>query len=256
MTAVLLDLEGTLFANGRALPGAADAVRALRDAGTSLRFLTNIDSRPPSAVAAELAGYGVDVSPGELFSPVTAALVLFGGLPTARVLPVVSAALAAELTGIDLAAPHTHVLVGDCRDVLDYPLLDRAFRAVRAGAELVALQRGRYFRRDDGDHVDTGAIVAGLEYAAGVTARVLGKPSPDFFVLAASSLGVAVTDCLVVGDDATTDIAGARAAGARAVQVRTGKFADQHAAGLTGGASATIDSVRELPALLAAGVGA
>ncbi|HEY5249925.1 MAG TPA: HAD hydrolase-like protein [Dermatophilaceae bacterium] len=56
---------------------------------------------------------------------------------------------------------------------------------------------------------------------------------------------------MVVGDDATTDIAGGRDAGARTVQVRTGKYADQHAEGITGSADVTIDTVADLPALLA-----
>jgi HAD superfamily hydrolase (TIGR01458 family) len=251
--AVLLDLEGTLFDRGEALPGAAEAVRELRKAGAPLRFLTNIDSRPPAAVADQLAGYGVELDPGELFTPVSAAHVLLAGLPDARVLPLVSAALRPEFAGLTQEPPYTHVLVGDCRDVLDYPALDGAFRALREGADLLASQRGRYFRRADGDHIDTGAVVAGLEYAAGTTARVLGKPSADFFALAARSLGVGAADCVVVGDDATTDIDGGHAAGARTVQVRTGKYAAQHAEGLTGRAGATIDSVRDLPALLAAG---
>jgi HAD superfamily hydrolase (TIGR01458 family) len=243
--AVLLDLEGTLFAHERVLPGAVDAVTALRDKEIGIRFLTNIDSRPPAAIIEQLAGYGLRLSVDELFTPVTAARLLFGELPSARVLGMLSTALRDEFAGLDATPPYTHVLIGDCRDVLDYPLLDKAFRAIRAGAELVALQRGRYFRRDDGDHVDTGAVVAGLEYAAGVTARVLGKPSVDFFALAAKSLGAAIADCYVVGDDATTDIAGGRAAGAHTVQVRTGKYADQ-----PGDADFTIDSVADLPGLL------
>jgi HAD superfamily hydrolase (TIGR01458 family) len=139
------------------------------------------------------------------------------------------------------------VVVGDVREVLDYPLLDAAFRAVRAGAQLIALQRGRYFKRDDGDHIDTGAVVAALEYAAGVEARVVGKPSVDFFAGAAASAGVPLSDCLVVGDDATTDVAGGRAAGARTVQVRTGKYADQVQEGLPVEADAVVDSVVQLP---------
>jgi HAD superfamily hydrolase (TIGR01458 family) len=253
MPAVLLDLEGTLFAKGEALPGAADAVRTLRERGFGVRFLTNIDSRPPAAVAAELAGLGVDVPVEDLFTPVSAARELFAGLPKAVVLPLVSTGLRAEFAHVAAEGDHTHVLVGDCRDVLDYAALDGAFRALRAGAELVALQRGRYFRRDDGDHVDTGAVVAGLEYAAGVQARVLGKPSPDFFALAARSLGLAVADCVVVGDDATTDIAGGLAAGARTVQVRTGKYPAQYAEGLAAQADSVIDSIADLPALLTGG---
>jgi HAD superfamily hydrolase (TIGR01458 family) len=248
---VLLDLEGTLFANGQALPGAAAAVGALRERGLGLRFVTNIDSLAPATVASKLVGCGLAVPVGELFTPVSAACAFFAAAPGARVLTLLSTALRGEFTHLEGAAPHTHVLVGDCRDVLDYAVLDAAFRALRTGAVLVALQRGRYFRREDGDHLDTGGVVAGLEYSAGVQARVLGKPSTDFFELAARSLGLSLPECVVVGDDATTDIAGGRAAGARTVQVRTGKYADQLAEGLTGSAAdATIDSVADLPALL------
>jgi len=270
---VLLDLEGTLFEKGEALPGAAAAVAALREQGLGVRFLTNIDSLSPAEVAAKLDGCGLDVPFGDLFTPVTAARAFFAAAPGARVLTLLSTALKDEFSrfegsgpqdGTDLGgkgaagamregtARHTHVLVGDCRDALTYAALDGAFRALRAGAELVALQRGRYFRREDGDHLDTGAVVAGLEYSSGVRARVLGKPSTDFFELAARSLGLPVGWCVVVGDDASTDIEGGREAGARTVQVRTGKYADQHSEGLTGSADATIDSIADLPALLAA----
>jgi ribonucleotide monophosphatase NagD (HAD superfamily) len=46
--AVLVDLEGTLFANGGALPGAAAAVAVLREQGRGIRFLANIDSQSPA----------------------------------------------------------------------------------------------------------------------------------------------------------------------------------------------------------------
>lgn len=44
--AVLVDLEGTLFANGGALPAAAVAV--LREQGRGIRFLAYIDSQSPA----------------------------------------------------------------------------------------------------------------------------------------------------------------------------------------------------------------
>ncbi|MGW4894280.1 HAD-IIA family hydrolase [Kitasatospora sp. NPDC004240] len=249
--AVLLDLEGTLYARGRVIEGAAAAVEELRGLGVGLRFLTNTDSKPAAVIREELAGYGLAVPAEELFTPVVAAQQLLAAAPGARAYPLVSKALLGELPGLAQEPPYTHVLIGDCRDVLDYPALDGAFRAVRDGAELLALQRGRYFKRADGDHLDTGAVVAAVEYAAGATARVLGKPATDFFELAARSLGVPVGACLVVGDDASTDVAGGEAAGLRTVQVRTGKYADQRAEGLTGRADHEIDSVAALPALVA-----
>jgi HAD superfamily hydrolase (TIGR01458 family) len=248
--AVLLDLEGTLYANGRPLDGAAAALQALREQRLPLRFLTNIDSRPPEEIAAELSSLGLGILTADLFTPVSAARTVIEAATDARVHALLSTSLLPAIPHVVDEPPYTHVLIGDSRDVLDYPHLDAAFRAVREGAELLALQRGRYFKRADGDHIDTGAIVAGLEYATGVAARVLGKPARDFFALAAASLGVELEQCLVVGDDATTDITGGRAAGALTAQVRTGKYADQAAEGLTGQAHLTLDSIADLPAAL------
>lgn len=250
LRAALLDLEGTLYANERVIEGAAAAIGALREQGVALRFLTNTDSRTTAQIHARLIGYGLPVRPEELFTPVVAARHLLTA-PGVRTYALVSRALRDGVPGLVSEPPYTHVLIGDCRDVLDYPALDGAFRAVRDGAELLALQRGRYFKRADGDHLDTGAVVAAVEYAAGTTARVLGKPAVDFFALAVRSLGVSADECLVVGDDASTDVAGGNAAGLRTVQVRTGKYADQHAEGLTGSATHTCESVAELPDLIA-----
>lgn len=250
--AVLLDLEGTVFAHGRPIEGAAAAIETLRARGLAVRFLTNIDSRTPDAIAAELSGLGLPVEAGDVFTPLSAAAAAIRAEDGARVHALLSPALLPVVPSLAAGAPYTHVLVGDCRDVLDYPRLDAAFRALRDGARLLALQRGRYFKREDGDHVDTGAVVAGLEYAAGTTATVLGKPSADFFSLAAGDAGAGLAECAVVGDDATTDIRGGRAAGAVTVQVRTGKFADQDAEGLTGDAHLTVDSIADLPSVIPA----
>ncbi|MDM4721525.1 HAD-IA family hydrolase [Micromonospora sp. WMMA1363] len=247
--AVLLDLEGTLYTNEQVLDGAVEAVAELRKLGLGVRFLTNTDSKPADRIRGELAGYGLTVAAAELFTPVVAAERLLTAAG-ARTCALLSKELLELMPTVVAEGPHTHVLIGDCRETLDYAMLDEAFRAVRGGAELLALQRGRYFKRADGDHIDTGAVVAAIEYSSGVTARVLGKPAADFFRLAAASLGVDAAECVVVGDDATTDVAGGRAAGLRTVQVRTGKFADQRAEGRTGDADHEVHSVAGVPALL------
>ena len=250
--AVLLDLEGTLYAQGQLIPGASEAIAALRRSGMTIRFLTNIESRPAPAICQELAAIGLDVPIDELFTPLIAAATLFSHLGNAVVLPLVAAPVRASLGPLGEGQPPTHVLVGDCREILSYEVLDQAFRAIRDGAELLALQRGRYFLRPDGEHIDTGAIVAALEYAAGAQARVLGKPSRDFFDLAARSAGVTPAECVVVGDDATTDIDGGIAVGATTVQVRTGKFERQLAEDIRSCADITVDSIADLPPILGA----
>ncbi|KUL31031.1 HAD-IIA family hydrolase [Actinoplanes awajinensis] len=246
---VLLDLDGTLIERGQPVPGAARAVVELRRAGHTVRIFTNTDSQSEATLVDRIRGLGIPVALGEIFTPVIAAREILAATPGSRVLVLADRAVRDELAAHRSpdAGPPTHVVVGDCRETLSYPALDAAFRAVRAGAELLALQRGRYFRAADGDHVDTGAIVAAIEFAAGKPARVLGKPSQDFLRLAAQS---APADLLwVVGDDGTTDIPMAITAGATSVQVRTGKYLDQQATGALPRPTHTINSIADLPAL-------
>lgn len=102
--------------------------------------------------------------------------------------------------------------------------MNELFRAVMGGAEIVACHRGRYFETEEGLRLDVGAFVAGLEYATGRAATIVGKPSVPFFRLAAESLGVPVEEIVMVGDDIDSDVGGAQAAGIRGVLVQTGKY--------------------------------
>jgi HAD superfamily hydrolase (TIGR01458 family) len=255
---ILCDLDGTIYASGGTVDGAAEAISRLRERGCVIRFLTNTDSRPEASVVSDLHARGIDVRADELFTPVTAARRHLAAAGSAvNVLPVVSGVLRATFAPFVRPGDHpvTHVIVGDARDTLSYPLLDAAFRALQAGAELVALQRGRYAKRADGDHLDTGAIVAALEYASGSTAVLLGKPSQDFLRLAAESAGADPHEVWIVGDDATTDIAMGNAARATTVQVRTGKYPDQAVERTTIRAAYEIDTIASLPELVAAASG-
>jgi putative hydrolase of the HAD superfamily len=76
------------------------------------------------------------------------------------------------------------------------------------------------------------------------------KPDPRVFQTTLSALGVGAAEAVHVGDDPVADVAGAKRAGLRAVYVRRKVGAPEVAA-----ADATIGSLRELPAVLAAWAG-
>lgn len=250
---VLLDLDGTLYVGSQVVPGAPEAVRWLRDQGLTVRFTTNTDSVTPSALADRLTRYGFAASEGELVTPVAVAVRLFASAAAARVLavaaPDVRELLAGSLAGP--GEPATHVLVADPSFGAAYEDLDGAFRAVRDGAELVATQVNRVAVRDDGEHLDTGGWVRLLEYATGTTARVLGKPSPEFLTAPLDAIGRGPATALVVGDDLAADVGGARAVGAAAVLVRSGK-GGRPQPGAEAEPDAVVDSVADLPGLLGA----
>jgi HAD superfamily hydrolase (TIGR01458 family) len=226
----LLDLDGTVYVGTRPLPGVVEAVARLRGLGVAVRFVTNTDSVTPNALVDRLHGMGIPVTAAEVLTPVVLARQLLRELPAPKLLAVASPGIR-DLLAEFLAGPGeqpTHVLICDPSYGATYAELDAAFRGVRAGAELLATQVARIARRDDGEHLDTGGFVRLLEYATGRQARVLGKPSADFFHLALDAAGVRAEHAVMVGDDRSADIAGAHHAGIRAVLVRTGKSADLH----------------------------
>jgi len=252
---VLCDLVGTVYTSEGLIPGALDAIDRLRSQGHLLRFITNTDSKSTTNLLNDVTGKGVQVGPDELFTPVTAATALISAEPDARVLAMTTDEVAGQLAGAlnmvdDLSA--THVVVGDVRPRLDYDLLNLAYGALAGGAELVALQREPYFLSGGRRHLDTGAIVAALEFASGKQATVVGKPNPMFVTLALRSSGVTVesSNVWMIGDDRFSDVGVGRAAGINTVLVRTGKYADQaHLAGATE-PDHIIDSLAVFPDLL------
>jgi phospholysine phosphohistidine inorganic pyrophosphate phosphatase len=235
-SAYLIDLDGTLYAEGSAIPGAVDALVRLRSAGVPYRLVTNTTSRSRAMLVDRLREYGFAVEPTELFTaPIAGAgLARETGYRTAA--PFLPAAALADLDGVDLAGGTSGrpppagwhadvVLVGDLGSRWSHELMQEAFEHLMAGAALVALSRDRYWLKDGRLTLDAGPFVVGLEYASGKTAEVAGKPSARFFKAALATLGDPPPgQVAMVGDDLWSDVAGAQAAGLRGWLVRTGKF--------------------------------
>jgi phospholysine phosphohistidine inorganic pyrophosphate phosphatase len=171
---------------------------------------------------------GIAVEPHEVWTAPLAAARLARDAGHRRALALLPAAAWVDLEGLELVASEPDaVLVGDLASAWSYDVLQQAFAALQAGAELVACSRDRYYRKDDRLVLDAGPFVAALEYATRREALVAGKPSASFFHAAAESLGlgdVPSSSIVMVGDDLWSDVEGAQRAGYAAWAVATGKF--------------------------------
>ena len=228
----LIDLEGVLYQDGAALPGARNAITDLKARGLSLRFLTNTTTGPRRAIVERLTGMGLDVDAADVFTPPIAAHRALKAKGAKRVHLAAVPALAEDFADFDLVegtpdARPDAVVLGDLYKGFTWERLNTLFRMVRAGAELIALHKNRVSRRDGVIALDLGPFVAAIEYAAHTDALVVGKPAAAFFDLALADMGLAAEAVVMVGDDIESDIGGAKAAGLRAVQVRTGKYSSR-----------------------------
>lgn len=239
--AYLLDLDGTLYAGGSAVPGAPETLRWLRRERVPFRLVTNTTSRSRAMIVERMGGYGFAVEPREIFTATLAGAGLARRAGFRVVTPFLPPPALTDLGDLELvggtadvpgaartAGGPQAVILGDLGERWTYGLLQEAFELVMAGASIIALSRDRYWQRGEGLALDAGPFVAALEYATGTSATLAGKPSPAFYAAALADLGCSVPEAVaMVGDDLWSDVQGAQRAGLQGWLVRTGKYREE-----------------------------
>jgi HAD superfamily hydrolase (TIGR01458 family) len=228
---ILADMDGVWFVDNEAIPGAVKALARIRERGIPLRIISNTTRKTREQLAAKMTGLGMPVDPGEVISTprVAAQWLRSHGVRTARLL--ITEDIRDEFAGIE-SSPHPEaIVIADIGNAWSYDLMSELFHQVMDGARIVALHRGRYWQVADGLKLDIGAFVVGLEYATGVSATVIGKPSPEMFEAAMRDMNLSPADVVMIGDDVRQDVGGAQAAGIRGVLVKTGKYRPDLTAG-------------------------
>ncbi len=219
---LLFDIGGVLYVGERVIEGAVDTIGMLQK-HYPMRFLTNTTRRTPETMLRKLGGMGFHVQKEELFTALDATreYVMSHQGSVYTVLTDEAEKFFANLH----SEKADFVVVGDAYMNFDYPRLNGAFRRLHEGAKLIAAAKNRYFKDEDGElSMDAGGFIAALEFAADTEAKLIGKPSREFFHLAVASMGLKPDEVLMVGDDIESDIKGAMDAGLRAALVKTGKF--------------------------------
>ncbi|MHB8234965.1 MAG: TIGR01458 family HAD-type hydrolase [Solirubrobacteraceae bacterium] len=248
---ILLDIDGVLYVGDEPIAGAHDALAELRELGAGMRLVTNTTSRSRRQVCEHLGELGFEVPVEEVLTPAAMALSHCDERGFESVELIVSDGLREDLAQFDGSGGGDTVdavILGDVGERFDSELLNHAFRLIMDGAELVALQHNRYWRRADGLALDVGAYAAALEYATRREAVVVGKPAEAFFQAAIVDMGLDAG--VMIGDDVEADVGGAMAAGLPGILVRTGKYR-QDALPPEVTPTAVADSIADVPALLA-----
>lgn len=225
--ALLLDLDGTVWAGDTAIPHAVDAITAAQQEGVAAAFITNNASKAPEDVAQKLRGIGLDGQSDDVMTSAQAAVqlaaqhaepgsaILVVGAPS--FVDLVREAGFVPVTSADdnpVAVLHGHSPDNGWRQ------LSEAALAIQRGATYIASNLDSTLPMDRGFMVGNGSMVAAVTNATGVTPQAAGKPGPAMFELAKKNLGA--DRPLVVGDRLDTDIAGGVAAGMDTLHVLTG----------------------------------
>ena len=230
--AVVLDVDGTLVHRaGDAVhvqPGAREVLARIRASGRRLAIFTNGSHESPAWFAEGLRAAGLDIADEEMLTPLRSvqAYLRLGRLEG----PVLAFATDParqflEAEGMSLASddgPVDAVFVAHA-DTVDFALLERAARAIIAGARLLTASYAPAYAAADGPILSRGAMTtAALAKASSTRPVIVGKPSRAAMRTVEEQVGVRGDEIAVIGDDLTMDVALGRLGGARAVLVASG----------------------------------
>ncbi|XP_030780937.1 glycerol-3-phosphate phosphatase [Rhinopithecus roxellana] len=236
---LLFDCDGVLWRGETAVPGAPEALRALRARGKRLGFITNNSSKTRAAYAEKLRrlGFGGPAGPGaglEVFGTAyCTALYLrqrLAGAPAPKAYVLGSPALAAELEAVGVTSvgvgpeplqgegpgdwlhaplePDVRAVVVGFDPHFSYMKLTKALRYLQQpGCLLVGTNMDNRLPLENGRFIaGTGCLVRAVEMAAQRQADIIGKPSRFIFDCVSQEYGINPERTVMVGDRLDTDI--------------------------------------------------
>jgi len=223
----LLDLDGTVYLGGAAIPGAAEALRKAGAAGMRLAYVTNNAYRTPAAIAELLTSFGAPASPDDVVtSAQAAARLLAERLPASAPVLVIGgtglrmAVRERGLRPVTTAADRPQAVVQGYSPDVNYTMLAEGGLAVAAGALFVASNGDATLPSRRGRQPGNGSLTQVIATATGVRPLVAGKPEPPLHN--ESVLRTGAKRPLVVGDRLDTDIEAAYRVGVDSLLVLTG----------------------------------
>jgi HAD superfamily hydrolase (TIGR01450 family) len=242
---LLVDLDGVVYRGADPVPGVAAVLAARAKAGDDIVYVTNNSMHYRADYVTRLSAMGAPIEPEHVVSSARAtALYLQEHEPGIRRILVVGAGgLEREMrdVGLDVvtcghaatrasqeaidgyeAAGRPDAVVVGLDPQVTYMRIAVAADAVRAGARFIATNRDPVYPTERGLRPGSGSIVAAIEAACGVTPLSIGKPAPLLLEQAARVVGREARDAVMIGDSLATDVAAARAVGARSVFMLTG----------------------------------
>jgi len=237
--AFVFDIDGTLVHRTgpeevHAIAGAPEVLDRIAASGRPFAVFTNGSHVAPDAFARQLRAAGLPVEDGQVLTPlcsVQSYLERFRG--EARVMPFATDAAHRYLreVGIQLVddgnGTHVDAVFVAHADRVDFEQLERAARAVIAGARLLTGSYVPAYAGADGPILSRGAMItAAIAKASGARPVVVGKPSQAAVRVMRRRLGVRSEEIAMVGDDFRLDVALGRLGRSTTVLVRSGISAD------------------------------
>ncbi|XP_061765033.1 glycerol-3-phosphate phosphatase [Nerophis ophidion] len=228
---VLFDCDGVIWRGDKAIPGAPQVVKLLKQHGKRVFFVTNNSTKTRKMYVDKMSTLGFDVSEDEVFGTAYCSAVYLQTVCKlqGKVYLVGSDAMKQELEAVGIQQtglgpdhisgkqtdwarvaldPEVKAVLVGFDEHFSYMKLNRALQYItRSQCLFVGTNRDSRLPLEGGTAVPgTGCLLQAVETAAQRQAATVGKPNRFMFDCVASKFGVDPGRCLMVGDRLDTDI--------------------------------------------------
>jgi NagD protein len=245
----LMDMDGVLVSEERAIPGAREFLARLTETGTPFLVLTNNSIYTERDLSARLAASGLEVPEASIWtSALATARFLDDQRPNGSAFVIGEAGLTTALhnAGYTLTERDPeYVVLGETR-TYSFERITRAIRLIEAGARFIATNPDPTGPSQDGPLPATGSVAALISRATGVDPYFVGKPNPLMMRSALNALDAHSETTAMVGDRMDTDVVAGLEAGLHTTLVLTGVTRAEETERFPYRASRVVDSIADL----------
>ncbi len=221
----LIDIQGTLIDDKKREPiaGATQFIDSLNRQKIPYVLITNNTKLPSCEFKSYLRGLGFSFDDNAYIDPLMC-LKSYVGHKSIAAIGNDNFIEALKEQGY-IFSQNPDFLVISLKENLTYDDMATAVEMIQNGAKLIAMHATAIYAKNGRKYPGLGAITKALEFATGIKAKVVGKPSRDFYKKALSMLGAKEkSNVTVISDDAIGDLIGAKQMGMKTVLVLSGKY--------------------------------
>jgi NagD protein len=245
----LIDMDGVLVHEERAIPGGAEFVAALRSVGLPFLVLTNNSIYTRRDLAARLRASGLAIPEAAIWtSALATARFLEDQRPGGSAFVLGEAGLTTALheVGYTLSERNPdYVVLGETR-TYSFERVTQAIRLIAGGARFIATNPDNVGLAPDGLVPATGSVAALISRATGAEPYYVGKPNPLMMRSALNQIEAHSEHTAMVGDRMDTDVVAGLEAGLHTILVLTGVSTRESADRYTYRPSRIVASVADL----------
>lgn len=219
------DLDGCIYHGDVLQPGAGELLNRLRADGKQICFITNNSTQTAAGIGKKLNAMGLHAKAEEIL-PATDYVGPYVkqeyGIVKIKVygseeLRTSIMQCGHRMLSIDDPEPADVVILG--RDIeFTYRKLQSISLAFSSGAKIIAANPDYHHPGSAGERVpETGALAVSVEALTSEKVEYIGKPAKHFFEYGMSRYRCQSHECVMIGDNLDTDIAGGVSAGMHTV---------------------------------------